>query len=113
MEEEAPKRILKNEKQEGGVAKKSIQDKAGEVTSKNVGVRVGAAFRHAKSRSNTNRSTGTGSAKHPHMRRGHWHHYWRGPLNGDREIFLHWTAPMMIHGDIGKEDTVVVYPVKD
>ena len=93
--------------------KPTVLDKAGEVKAKSVGVRIGAAFRHAKARKSTNSSTGTGSAKSPHMRRGHWHHYWRGPKDGERELILHWTAPTMIHGDIGVDDNIVVYPVKD
>lgn len=104
-------RVVNNRKPKGG--EPTVQDKAGEVKAKSVGVRIGAAFRHAKARKSTNSSTGTGSAKSPHMRRGHWHHYWRGPKDGERELILHWTAPTMIHGDIGVDDNVVVYPVKD
>ena len=88
-----------------------IQDKAGEITAKNVGVRIGAAFRRSRGISSSG-STGTGSTKRPHMRRGHWHHYWRGPKDA-RELTLKWTAPTMIHSDAGAEDNVIVYPVKD
>lgn len=113
VEDEPPQRRTENRKPAGINTKKSIQDKAGEITAKNVGVRVGAAFRRSRSHRSTNSSTGTGSAKRPHMRRGHWHHYWRGPMTGERELVLHWTAPMMIHGEIGADDDVIVYPVKD
>lgn len=88
-----------------------IQDKAGEVVAKNVGVRIGAAFRHTRGSKIAGGSTGTGSAKRPHMRRGHWHHYWRGPQDA-RELTLKWTAPTVIHGDVDCGDNVVVYPVK-
>lgn len=89
-----------------------IQDKAGEIIAKNVGVRIGAAFRRTRGSKSTGSSTGTGSAKRPHMRRGHWHHYWRGPQNA-RELTLKWTAPTMIHSEIGDGDNVVVYPIKN
>ena len=87
-----------------------IRDKAGEVIAKNVGVRIGAAFRHGL-RISSGGSTGTGSAKRPHMRRGHWHHYWRGAKDS-RELVLKWTAPTMIHSECGENENIVVYPIK-
>lgn len=111
-DEPEPLRVVDNRKPRQ--SKPAIKDKAGDVMAKNVGVRIGAAFRQSRSgRKNNTGDTGTGSAKRPHMRRGHWHHYWRGPMQGDRELVLRWTAPTMIHGEIGVGDSVVVYPVKD
>lgn len=110
-DEPAPLRVVNSHKPKGN--RPAVQDKAGEVKAKSVGVRIGAVFRHSRSRKSDTSGTGTGSAKRPHMRRGHWHHYWRGPKDGDRELILHWTAPTMIHGDIGVDDDVIVYPVKD
>ena len=92
--------------------KPGIQDKAGEIKAKNVGVRIGAAFRHSRVGKSTGGSFGTGNAKSPHLRRGHWHHYWRGPKDA-RELILKWTAPTMIHADAGELDNVIVYPVKE
>lgn len=88
-----------------------IQDKAGEVIAKNVGVRIGAAFRRIRGSKSTGSSTGTGTAKRPHMRRGHWHHYWRGPQDS-RELTLKWTSPTVIHGERLPVDNVIIYPVK-
>ena len=88
-----------------------IQDKAGEVIAKNVGIRIGAAFRRSRAGSSNGVSTGTGSEKRPHMRRGHWHHYWRGPKDA-RDLTLKWTAPTMIHREIFESDNIVIYPVK-
>lgn len=110
-DEPPPLRVVNSRKPKD--SKESVQDKAGEVRVTNVGVRIGAAFRHAKARKSTGGSTGTGSTKRPHMRRGHWHHYWRGPMDGERELILHWTAPTMIHPDAGIDDNVIIYPVKD
>lgn len=92
--------------------KQKIQDKAGEVTVKDVGIRIGAAFRHAQGSKSSRIITGSGSAKRPHMRRGHWHHYWRGGKD-QRELILKWTAPTTIHPELGQDDEVIVYPVKD
>lgn len=113
IEDATPPMRVVNSHKPVGASKRTIQDKAGEVQAKNVGVRIGAAFRRAKARKNTSGSTGTGGTKRPHMRRGHWHHYWRGPMDGERELILHWTAPTMIHSEIGSDDDVIVYPIKD
>ena len=42
-------------------------------------------------------------------RRGHWHHYWVGPRDGDRELILKWVAPMFINSG---DNIVTIYPVK-
>lgn len=88
-----------------------IRDKAGEVEAKQVGVRVGAALRAARSRP-VSQGTGSGTRKQAHTRRGHWHHYWTGPMDGDRTLILKWTAPTVIHPDEGVPDNVTMYPVK-
>jgi hypothetical protein len=33
----------------------------------------------------------------PHIRRAHWHGYWKGPRDGEREFILHW-HPITIVG---------------
>lgn len=100
-----------------GSAKKKergIQDKASEIRAKDVGVRIGAAFRRSVGiRHNTVGNSTAGSARRPHMRRGHWHHYWRGPMSGKRELILLWTAPTMVHGESLHEENVVIYPVRN
>lgn len=89
-----------------------ILDKASEVKEKAVGVRIGNAIRKIKSPSHSSSQDGTGAKVRPHSRRGHWHHYWTGPRDGDRKLILKWTAPTFIHMDEFKNDTVVIYPVK-
>lgn len=89
-----------------------IQDKASEVKEKSVGLRIGSAIRkYDLSRRSVERGTGAGTAKRPHSRRGHWHHYWTGPMDGERSLVLKWTAPTFIHQD-EEDDTVVMFPVK-
>lgn len=91
-----------------------IRDQANEVMEYRVGVRMGREIHKAMQYYESNPdSTSTGRKVAPHMRRGHWHHYWRGPKTGKRELVLHWTAPIMVNakdGMIAKD--VVVYPVK-
>lgn len=94
------------------VTKLKKSDKARDVVEYSVGVRVGAALRKtARSAQTPQAHTGGGSAKRSHTRRGHWHHYWTGPKDGERSLVLKWTAPTVIHPEDG-EDIVVIYPVK-
>lgn len=88
--------------------------KKSSVRVKNVGVKIGAAIRKAKAKAVTEstNTTGHGSRKSPHSRRGHWHHYWVGPRDGKRELILKWIAPTFVNLNNGIEDRVVVYPVK-
>lgn len=110
--EDAPPDISVAKSRKQSSIRHIVQDKASEVQAKNVGIRIGAAFRRSKQGQSSGNSIGTGSTKRPHMRRGHWHHYWAGPKDGDRKLVLRWTAPTMIHSEIGVGDNVTVYPVK-
>lgn len=92
--------------------RKSQQDKASQVREMAVGVRVGAALRKARHTPSTGKSAGTGGTKRSHTRRGHWHHYWAGPMQGERHLLLKWTAPTIIHPEAATGDNVVVYPVR-
>lgn len=82
--------------------KSEIRDKFREVRQLEVGVRVSHALmsarKHGSIRSESHR-TGNGPAKSSHMRRGHWHHYWTGPRDGERKLILKWVAPTVIHPD--------------
>jgi hypothetical protein len=40
-----------------------------------------------------------GTPKSPHVRRGHWHHYWTGPKAGLRKLILNWVAPIFVHSE--------------
>lgn len=92
-----------------------IKDKHSEIQIENVGVRIGATLRRS-SRSvspPSEKSEPTGNKRRPHMRRGHWHHYWTGARDStDRKLKLNWIAPTMIHPEEGKMDEVVIHPVK-
>ena len=60
-----------------------------------VGYRIGAELRRYE-RYRTERSPHKGGTVRPHMRRGHWHHYWTGPRNGERRLVLKWIAPTLV-----------------
>lgn len=91
-----------------------IIDKAREIRAYSVGVRIGAAIRKSKSVVPVAADTGgSGSTKRPHSRRGHWHHYWTGPRDGDRALTLKWTAPTFIHADdLPDTEIVFIHPVQ-
>lgn len=88
--------------------------KKSSVKVKNVGFRIGAAIRKIKAQPSPSAETepGTGSKKSPHSRRGHWHHFWTGPRDGERKLILKWVDPTFINLKNKTQDTVVVYPVK-
>ena len=99
---------------EGNVTKlrKAKEDKASQVREMSVGVRIGAALRKVRRAERRGTAGGSGGTKRSHTRRGHWHHYWTGPLSGVRTLILKWTAPTVIHPDAADGDNVVVYPVR-
>lgn len=39
---------------------------------------------------------GTHARPRAHVRRGHWHGYWTGPLKGSRTFILKWLHPMLV-----------------
>lgn len=94
------------------VKKRSISDTISEVKDYPVGIRIGAALKKARIvYEQERRSEGSGGTKRPHSRRGHWHHYWAGPRDGERRLILKWTAPTFIHAET-KDDSIVVHPVR-
>lgn len=99
---------------EGNVihVKPADQDKASTVEEIKVGVRLGAALRKAKYSRTATGGEGGGTQRRSHTRRGHWHHYWTGPMSGERKLVLKWVAPTVIHPEAADNDNVVVYPVK-
>lgn len=63
-----------------------------QVTVWQVGRDVGDTLRHERQTVNHD----TGRTMRPHIRRGHWHGYWRGSRDGDREFVYHWLPPQMV-----------------
>ncbi len=40
----------------------------------------------------------TGRTVRTHLRRGHWHGFWKGPRSGVRNFIYHWIAPLVVVG---------------
>lgn len=90
------------------------KDRYSDIRKWDVGVRIGAAIRKYRSeaktenpesldeevKSETKERTGHASPR-PHMRRGHWHHFWTGAKKDveGRKLVLRWIPPTFI----GKE----------
>ena len=108
IDDVVPMTVQKSKKREFHI----IQDKAGEVQEKSVGVRIGNTIRKHRIAGNSE-GTGSSSVKRPHSRRGHWHHYWTGPVSGERKLVLKWVAPTFIHQDLADAGAIVIFPVKD
>jgi hypothetical protein len=90
----------------------SIKDRYREVQKWDVGKQTGENIRkyhknnsvQYASESNGTR-TGISTPKKPHIRSGHWHHYWIGPHEGERKLVLRWLAPTFIHDGQNVEPT--------
>lgn len=107
--EETPARPLKDV-----VTRK---DRYSDVRKWDVGVRIGTAIRKYRSDVKTENPASsieevepkerTGHASpRPHMRRGHWHHFWTGARKDtERKLVLRWIPPTFIGKDV---DTPVV-----
>lgn len=88
-----------------------IKDNFREIREKNVGTVISSALEKSVVKSKSGKDvSSTGISKRPHLRRGHWHHYWKG-TQSERELILKWTAPTIIHGK-NFEDITTVIPVK-
>ncbi|WP_078123995.1 AcrVA2 family anti-CRISPR protein [Leptospira alexanderi] len=57
-----------------------------------VGKEIGKKLRSYQTENNANT---TGESKRPHLRRAHWHHFWRGSRE-DRSLILHWLPPTLV-----------------
>lgn len=59
-----------------------------------VGYELGEKLKEAQKRST---SDGPDHVKKAHVRSGHWHGYWKGPRDGERQFFYRWLHPMLIN----------------
>jgi hypothetical protein len=59
----------------------------------NLGEKTGDAIRSAREMV---RQAGERKGPAPHVRRAHWHGYWTGPREGEREFVLKWLPPMVV-----------------
>lgn len=81
-----------------------------------VGIRVGATIK--RNRSYTVRTTQSADHKQharprPHLRRGHWSHFWTGKRDSaDRERILKWIEPVYINADSPDDLPTTIHRVK-
>lgn len=79
-----------------------------------VGERIGAAIRRAQEADAAaeREALASGRARpRPHVRRAHWHSYWRGPRDGERTLIAKWQPPIAVNVD-GSPMPVVVHEVE-
>lgn len=100
----------------------AVKDRYAEIRKWDVGVRIGSAVRAYYACSSEpdvqTQGTQTHTSPRPHMRRGHWHHFWTGrkSLPTERKLVLKWVAPTFIA--VPKVDyspdlaPVVLHPVR-
>jgi len=70
-----------------------------------VGVRIGAILRSARSAESATSFSGTGPRKRPHIRRAHWHTFRHGPMKldgfavstNDRPFRVDWIPPIAVN----------------
>ncbi|MCR5257142.1 MAG: hypothetical protein K6E40_03165 [Desulfovibrio sp.] len=58
-----------------------------------LGAEIGERLRAAEARARKPVAGGAHASPRPHMRAGHWHGHWHGPMDGERELVLHWQWP--------------------
>ena len=51
------------------------------------------------------------SKKKSHIRCGHWHHFWTGPIDGDRKLILKWVSPTVINPQDAVGDTITTIEI--
>lgn len=72
---------------------------------RDVGYRIGAALRLNIAQSPTGDGSGEAAGRHvaPHLRRAHWHHFWRGSRSdpSKRELVVKWLPPIPVNIDNG------------
>jgi len=78
-------------------------DIAREVHTWNVGERIGSSIRKYRNMEaqgdtllETEKMQGTHASPRPHIRAAHWHHFWKGPRDGERKLILRWLPPIPV-----------------
>lgn len=90
-----------------------IKDKYGEIRKWDVGFRVGESFRRYRATQERRASLGgSHAAPRPHIRRGHWHHFWTGSKSepSSRKLILKWLPPITVGVD-GDESPIVIHKI--
>jgi hypothetical protein len=75
-----------------------------------VGFRVGAALRRAQTVRGEPQG-GHHASPRAHVRRAHWHTFWRGP-RGNQTPVLKWLSPILVGADSEEDLVTTVHPVE-
>jgi len=59
-----------------------------------IGWKQGALFAAAQDAASS--QGGEHSGLRPHVRRAHWHHFWEGPRDGERNLTVRWLPPIFV-----------------
>jgi hypothetical protein len=79
-----------------------------------VGFRTGATIRAGRTtieRANVGADGSEGkthASPRPHLRAAHWHHFWVGPLKGERQLILKWLHPIVVAAGENEEDPGII-----
>ena len=78
------------------------------VAGRHYGSKIGE-WKKIASTANIDPNAGPRSRKAPHIRRGHWHHYWTGPLDNpdERKLIVKWVDWTFVNWNLGEIDIVV------
>ncbi len=86
---------------------KKIKDSYSEMRKWDVGFRYGKAIKRTRQ---TERKAvpheGSHARKRTHVRKGHYHHFWRGSKDGERELILKWISPVVVNADYENVATI-------
>lgn len=91
----------------------TIKDVYSEVRKWDVGFRYGKAVRKTRGQTTYVSSLhheGSHARKRTHVRKGHYHHFWRGSKTGKRELILKWISPVVINAEY--ENVATIHKVK-
>lgn len=93
------------------------KDTLREVRKWDVGYRIGSSIRKSTNEAQiperSMKKHHTLSPKRPHVRKGHFHHYWVGSKSDNsRVLVLKWVAPMFINTALDEELPAVVTKIK-
>ena len=68
------------------------------ITNWNVGYVIGPKIEKAL-KDYESEEIGTHASPRPHIRGGHWHHYWTGPKSGEQTLIVHWINETLVNCD--------------
>jgi hypothetical protein len=77
-----------------------------------VGYRIGATIRAGQANTHDHRPVHGSeerihSSPRPHLRKAHYHHFWTGPLKGERKLIVRWLHPILVAAGENEDPGIV------